>query len=260
MTKLRAFLIHLSLSATIVAIVCALIFFAWYPYPYFDIVGAGSVLQILIGVDLIVGPVLTLILYKANKPGLIFDLSFIAIVQLTALIYGTTVIYQERPYFVVFAVDRFEVLAYSDINPDAITNDSFHDKPLVGPIMVIALFPESEQGRQKLLDDFLDGKPDIERRPEFWDIYADHFDDIVERATPLAAMADERPDARKKIDAFTESRADTDELIGVPIVGKEDVFFFVLNKSTQLPVGVINFDPWTPPARISGQPAAGSPE
>jgi len=247
MTKLRAFLIHLSLSATIVAFVCALIFFAWYPYPYFDIVGAGSVLQILIGVDLIVGPVLTLILYKPNKPGLIFDLSFIAIVQLTALLYGTTVIYQERPYFVVFAVDRFEVLAYTEIDPDAIPENSLRDKPFVGPIMAVALFPESEEERQKLLADTFAGKPDLERRPEYWDIYTKHFDIIIERATPLAKLADERPDARNKIDAFTQSQTDIGELIGVPIVGKEGVFFFVLNKRTQHPVGLIDIDPWQTP-------------
>ncbi len=253
MTKSRAFLIHLSLSATIVAVVCGLIFFVWYPTPYFSIVGAGSVLKVLIGVDLIVGPVLTLILYKPNKPGLLLDLSIIAIIQLTALLYGTTVIYQERPYFVVFAVDRFEVLAYTEIDPEAIPSDALRDKPLIGPIMAVAQFPESDEGRQQLLDDLFAGKPDIERRPEFWDTVANQFDDIAKHATPLAIMAAERPDARKKIDAFIASRTDAAELIGVPIVGKEGAFFFVLNKVTQQPVGVIDFDPWETPAQISDQ-------
>lgn len=244
MKKSRAFLVHLSLSATIVGIVCALIFFVWYPRPYFEIVGAWSVLQVLIGVDLVVGPLLTLILYKPKKPGLVLDLSIIATVQLSALIYGTTVIFQERPYYVVFAVDRFEVLARTEIDPDAIANDALREKPLVGPIFSFALFPESEKGRQQLLDDVINGKPDLERRPEFWDVYANHTDSVVARATPLTEMAAARPDVREKIDAFTQSRTDIKDLIGLPVIGKKGAFLFVLNRSTRMPVGFIDFDPW----------------
>lgn len=246
MSKTRAFLLHLSLSATVVGMVCALIFFVWYPQPYFEIAGAWSVLQILIGVDLIVGPLLTLILYKPNKPKLLFDMSFIAVIQLTALIYGTMTIYQERPYYVVFAIDRFEVLSRSEIDPDAIPDDSLRNKPFIGPIVAVALFPESEQERQQLLTDVLNGKPDLERRPEYWDVYAKHSADVLERATPLLTLIDERPDARDRIDAFIHSRNDADELIGIPVVGKKGAFYFVLNKSTRLPIGIIDFDPWEP--------------
>ncbi len=246
MNKSRAFLIHLSLSATIVGIVCALIFFAWYPQPYFDIVGAGSVLKVLIGVDLIVGPLLTLILYKPNKPGLIFDLSVIATVQLVALIYGTTVIYQERPYYLVFAVDRFEILARTEVDPAVVPDNLLREKPFIGPIIAVALFPESEAERQQLLEDTFAGMPDIERRPEYWDIYAPHSTQIMQRATPLATLAEERPDARKKIEAFIRSRGNAEELVGIPVIGKMNVSCFVLNKTTQLPIGVIDFDPWEP--------------
>ncbi len=247
MNKSRAFLIHLSVSATIVGIVCALIFFVWYPQPYFDIVGAGSVLQVLIGVDLVAGPLLTLILYKPNKPGLVFDLSIIVAIQLAALIYGTTVIYQERPYYVVFAIDRFEVLARAEIDLNAVPNNSLREKPFIGPVMAVALFPESEKERQQLLDDVFAGKPDLERRPEYWDVYGKHFASIVERATPLAQLANERPDARDQINAFILSQTDADDLIGVPVIGKQNAFCFVLNKTTRLPIGVIDFDPWEVP-------------
>ena len=117
MSKTRAFLLHLSISATIVGIVCALIFFVWYPQPFFQIAGASSVLKVLIGVDLIVGPLLTLLLYKPGKPKLLFDMSCIALIQIVALVYGTAIIFSERPYYLVFAVDRFEVLAHRDVDP-----------------------------------------------------------------------------------------------------------------------------------------------
>ncbi|RLA27474.1 MAG: hypothetical protein DRR11_18190 [Gammaproteobacteria bacterium] len=246
MSKSRAFLFHLSASATIVGIVCALIFFVWYPQPYFDIVGAGAVLKILIGVDLVVGPLLTLFLYKPNKPNLKFDLSVIVAIQLIALIYGTTVIYQERPYYVVFAIDRFEVVGKTEIDTSDIRIDALREKPLIGPMLVVALFPDSEQERQELLNDVLSGKPDLERRPEYWDVYAKHSDSVIARGITLPNMADKRPDARDKIEAFIQSQAHSDEMVGLPIIGKKGAFYFVLNSTTRRPLGVINFDPWEP--------------
>jgi len=253
MSKLQAFLIHLSISATVVGFVCALIFFVWYPQPYFEIVGAGSVLKVLIGVDLVAGPLLTLILYRHGKPGLVFDLSVIAVIQLAALLYGTTVIYRERPYYVVFAIDRFEVLARTEIDPEAIRVDALRKKPFIGPILTVALMPENEQERQQLLDDVFAGKPDLERRPEYWDVYEKHTAGIIERATPLAQMARERPDARDRINTFIQSRTDGDDLVGLPVIGKKNTLFFVLDKMTRLPVGVIDFDPWEVPGQAASR-------
>ena len=48
MAKLRAFLIHLGISLTIVGAVVAIIFFAWYPDFYFQVKGTGSVLRVTV--------------------------------------------------------------------------------------------------------------------------------------------------------------------------------------------------------------------
>ena len=172
-SKRRAFLIHLSASALVVGTLCAIIFFLWYPAPYFEAKGAWGVIQILVGVDLILGPALTLVLFRPRKPGLLFDLSVIVAIQLTALVYGTTVIFQERPYYTVFAVDRFEILAYRDVDRSMIEHDELRRKPLVGPILAVASLPEDPAEFQRLLQEVLfEGKPDIERRPEYWSPYA----------------------------------------------------------------------------------------
>ncbi|MEJ2115130.1 MAG: type IV pilin accessory protein, partial [Gammaproteobacteria bacterium] len=81
----------MSISAAIISFVFTLIFFIWYPRPYFQANGAWSVIRILILVDLVMGPLLTLVLFKKGKPGLVLDLCLVAIIQLTALIYGVNV-------------------------------------------------------------------------------------------------------------------------------------------------------------------------
>ena len=168
MSKLRAFLIHLSISATVVGAVFAVIFFIWYPDPYFRIAGTATVVRILIGVDVVLGPLLTLILFKSGKRGMAFDLSIIVFIQIAALIYGTNVIFQERPYFVVFVVDRFVIVPKQDINFAQIPNEKLKRKPWRAPIFVYANLPETDEGRSKIFEEVMDGKPDIDRRPKYW--------------------------------------------------------------------------------------------
>ncbi|MFZ4790954.1 MAG: hypothetical protein ACOYMW_08700 [Candidatus Competibacteraceae bacterium] len=69
MTRFRAFAIHLTASASIVLALLGLMRWVWYPAPYFEINGGWIVLRILAGVDVVLGPLLTLIVFKPGKPG-----------------------------------------------------------------------------------------------------------------------------------------------------------------------------------------------
>ena len=64
----KTILLHLVVSAAVVGTLVAIIFLAWYPGPFFRISGAETVLATLIGVDLVLGPLLTVYLYKPGKP------------------------------------------------------------------------------------------------------------------------------------------------------------------------------------------------
>lgn len=245
-SKRRAFLTHLALSATVVGTVCMLIFFFWYPQPYFAIKGAWNVLRVLIGVDLILGPLLTLVLFRPGKPGLALDMAMIALIQLSALLYGTSVIYQERPYYAVFAVDRFEVLAKKDVEPAAVAGTRFANKPLVGPILAFAARPSDPAEFQRLLEETLfENKPDIERRPEFWISYADGRDAVLARAAKLSDLAVQQPDIAADISkAGRALRTDPSALVYVPAIGAKQPLTLVLDPVSALPLKVLDIDPW----------------
>ena len=251
MSKLRAFLTHFAISAAIVGIALGVIFFVWYPAPYFQVAGAWNVVRILIGVDLILGPLLTLILFRSGKPGLVFDLSIIALMQISALTYGLSVIYEERPYFVVFAVDRFEVHARKDIDTTTITDERLRQKSWTQPIYAVASRPDSFEERQQLIEDILAGKPDIDWRPEFWSPYADKSGEVLEAATPLRKFSQNRPDAAAYVLRMIETHENGDRLVGLPIIGKQGAYVIVLEPEQKKPVGLIPVDPWTAPPQSS---------
>ena len=246
-SKMRAFLIHLSGSALVVGTLCAIIFYVWYPAPYFAVKGASEVLLVLIGVDLVLGPTLTLILFRPRKPGLVFDLSVIVAIQLAALVYGTTAIYQERPYYLVFAVDRLEILAYKDVDSTMIEHQELRRKPFIGPILAVASLPEDQDEFQRLLEETVfEGKPDIERRPEFWSPYANRSDDVTARARSLTELLERYPEARTEISSLTETLdVEIDDLAYIPLVGRETSFAFVIDAETATPIDIIDVDPWS---------------
>lgn len=247
-SKRRAFLTHLALSASVVGTVCVAIFAFWYPPPYFEVKGAWNVLRVLIGVDLVLGPLLTLILFRPNKPGLGLDVTMIAMIQLAALVYGTSVIFQERPYYTVFAVDRFEVLARGDVDPVAAAAVDFARKPLRGPALVAAQRPTDLQEFQRLLQETVfEGKPDLERRPEYWRPYAQHRDEILARAQPLAMLAARSADAAGQVArASRVLDRDADDLVFLPVIGTDGPMTFVLDPATLEPIDALPVDPWVP--------------
>src|SRR5215218_9788376 len=108
-TRWQAAPVHLVISAIIAVLVFATMLLLWYPRPYFTVAGGFTLMLLLIGVDVVIGPLLTLVVFDPRKKSLKFDLAVIVVLQLAALIYGVWIMFSARPVFVAFAGDRFEV-------------------------------------------------------------------------------------------------------------------------------------------------------
>jgi hypothetical protein len=245
----RAVLAHLAVTVVVVGVVCAAIFFVWYPAPYFDAMGASGVLRVLIGVSLVVGPVLTWVVFKPGKWGLKFDLWCIGLVQLAALAYGTITMYRERPYFIVFAVDRFHVLPRTDVEAAGLAAPDLAarigTKPAIGPLLVAASLPADDAGMQRLIADLVAGKPDIEHRPEFWGRYQGSAAAVMAHARPVAELFARRPEATRALAELAAARALPRERLGfLPLIARNRDMSLVVDLASGTPVGIVDADPW----------------
>ncbi len=144
MSRWQAAGIHFSASMLIFLVLLTVIMQVWYPGILFSIDGGWSGLSLVLGVDLVVGPFLTLIVFKAGKPGLKFDLSCIAVFQAACMIAGMSIVYNERPLALVFAYDTLYSVAaqeFENFEKDPAFLDSF---PGPYPKLVYVELPESE--------------------------------------------------------------------------------------------------------------------
>ena len=113
--RFKFFLSHLFISCLIALLVIGLVFFIWYPSPLATAVGVTHIFLMLLVIDVILGPLLGLLVYKDGKKTLKFDLSVIILVQITALGYGVFSIEQGRPAWLVYNIDRFELVRKNEL-------------------------------------------------------------------------------------------------------------------------------------------------
>jgi len=144
MSRFKAFAIHLAISLVIFFILLYFILVQWYPQPLFSTDGGWRVIRIIVGVDLILGPLLTLIVFKAGKPGLKFDLSVIALVQFIALSWGVWTSYNERPAAVIYTLDFFTPVTGYQLAEYGMSADKLKQFGDDWPILIYIDIPEKE--------------------------------------------------------------------------------------------------------------------
>lgn len=103
LSKLRAGLIHFLISLSVFGLVLAWVWFIAYPDVYFSMAGAVQGLTLVFLVDVVLGPLLSFLVYNPKKPKkeIISDFTIIGLVQVGALLYGVNTLYQEHPKAVV---------------------------------------------------------------------------------------------------------------------------------------------------------------
>jgi len=120
--RLTAFGLHLLGSTTALILVLATLYFGWYRWPGWYLSSVLHVVGILVLVDLVLGPTLTLLVANPRKPrpSLARDIAMIVAVQLAALVYGTATLWSGRPLYYAFSANSLECVQASDIEKSEI--------------------------------------------------------------------------------------------------------------------------------------------
>jgi hypothetical protein len=206
---------------------------------------AMDIVLVMVGVDLVVGPVLTLIVFEVGKKGLKFDLTVIAIVQLIALSYGTWTFYQERPYYLVFVVDRFNLVAEKHIDKSLLAYDELLDKPFADVVPVFARMPEDPEEFQIFFQSVLEGEPDLESRPEYWEPYSAGTEIILERARPLSELTRDSEQDERRVQAVIDRHVALHPNLGILPVGTvNDDIGMIMDMDTAEPLDIVLVNPW----------------
>lgn len=185
--RLKAFFYHLIISV-IVAITSALIvFLVLYPAPFDKAVGVTKIFLLVLMVDVIAGPLMTLVLAKEGKKGLKFDLTVIAIIQVIALSYGLYNIAINRPVWLVFDQVRFDLVLANGIdhNEDWLVKPKYKHIGLAGPNTIAVRKPIDDKERSNWLFYNMSTGYAPSMRPRFYEPLDKAWDRIAQKQLPL---------------------------------------------------------------------------
>ena len=208
---------HLLASALVAGGCAALVFWLWYPQPY-DVLAGGVKLFVLVtSVDVILGPLLTLVAFNLTKTRshLARDMATIAIMQLAALGYGLHTVYVARP--VVLAAENylFRVVAANEVDlaelpkaPEGLRNLSFTGPRLLG-VRPAVDGNERLASVQRSLEGYDGGA-----RPAFWEPYDASRERIKSQLGDLNDLLARSAGARSNIERELERLGRTIDEVG----------------------------------------------
>ena len=247
LNRWKASALHLAISAAIGVSVVALMLTLWYPQHYFAAMGGDTLIMLLIGVDVVIGPLITLIIFDPNKKHLRFDLAVIALLQLTALVYGCSVMFKARPAFNVFVVDRFEVIAASDVDQESLekAKPPFRTLPLTGPKIASAREPDDPKRMSDIVISAAAGGSDLANFPDLYVPYEDVKTLAGKAGKPLAELAKHQPQDAPLIKSFISGSGRAEDAIGyLPMKARNHDMAVVVDKKTGDIVGIVPVNPW----------------
>ena len=170
---------HLLGSAAVLALVLGSLYFGWYRWPGWYLAGALRVAVTLVAVDAALGPFLTLLVANPAKPRreLARDIGVIVAVQLLALAYGTSTLWQGRPLYYTFSEDRLQLVQASDLSAREIEraraeNPRFAPYWYSRPRWVWAPLPADPAERQRIVQSAVLAGDDVIQMPRYfrpWD-------------------------------------------------------------------------------------------
>jgi hypothetical protein len=254
MSRWKASAIHLSISLAVAAIVVTLLYTLWFPPPYFIAAGAGTLVPLLMGVDIAIGPLLTLLVMSPSKPKRLrrLDLSIIVVMQVVAFGYGFHVICLARPVFIVGEIGRLVVVAANQLSDTDLAKGSrpeYRSRSWSGPRLVGALPPKDDRNFDVAAQAMGGGK-DIDRLPEFYVPYEQVVEGLMRHGRPLGQLKPADVRQRRQLAQLENAAAlNRQTLYFLPLERHDVDYTAILSPDQKQPIAVLAIDPWVTPVK-----------
>lgn len=245
--RLRAAGIHLSLSAVVAALAALLVFALWYPYPYGELSGGRALFLLVVSVDVVLGPLITLAIFNRRKPRteLRRDLAVVGLLQVAGLAYGLWTVNLARPVHMVFELDRFRVVHQVDIPLEILdrTPPGITAIPLGRPTLLSLRPFRSEQEKLDFTLAALGGVH-LSARPDLWEPYEAGRERILAAARPVQDLARRFPARAAEIEAaLRKANAEPAQAAYLPLIArKAEAWTVLLDARSARVIGYLPLD------------------
>jgi hypothetical protein len=225
--RLKLFSLHLLSSAAILTLVLGSLYFGWYRWPGWYLTDVTRVVFVMVCVDVVLGPTLTLIVanQKKSRRVLTRDIGIIVVVQLCALTYGSAQLWSGRPLYYAFSENVLQLVQAYDIDASEAKLGREQNPKLAPhwyslPRWVWAPLPQNPDERQKVFSAAISGGDDVISMPRYFKPWEEGLTALraqLKKADDVAYFApSEKKKLKEKMEAagLLPSQLDTMPLTG----------------------------------------------
>jgi hypothetical protein len=241
--KAKAAALHLLICVVVALVVYAGITRSIYPSPLLQAMGGMEIFLLILTIDIIVGPILTFIVFRREKPSLKFDLTVIAMLQMVALAYGVYTLWAGRPAYIAALGDRFEVIPAAEVEKPETAGVAFQ-RPTLAPIWVGYARPTDPKAREKMLMSALSGK-DYGHFPQYHAPIDTMAAETKKYAKPLSELKRLNASRVDEIDAWLQRRGvEPSQASYLGLKARHQPMAVVVRTQTGEIIGIAPFTPW----------------
>jgi len=239
--RFQAFALHLVTSVLIALVSLYLVFIVWHPAPLAKAVGVTHIFIMMLGIDVILGPLLTFLVAKQGKKSLKFDLGVIVLLQLAAFTYGIYNIAISRPVYIAFDTIRFEVVQANNIPVESLEQASVPYNTLGwGQPKFVAVRPieNIEQKNDRLFVELETGvAPSMQ--PNLYEPIDNQWSILSEQAKPLSQL--KQNNKTSEVEDIVANYAEADSWL--PLKGYDANAVVLLNKNKKRIIKIVDLRP-----------------
>lgn len=240
MTRYKAFAIHLLSSIFVLSLIFLLIQQVWYPGKLFTLAAGVDLLQLIVGVDLVIGPFILLLIFDAKKKYIKMDVLIILLCQLGFMGYGCWVMFTARPAYFAFVENHFFLVRANEVDEDSlklVKDPQFKQLPLSGPVAAGTKEPDDVNIRNDIALSALGGMG-IQDLPQYFVPYSQ-----VRQQVLLAGKTSQElkvdQDTKKRVIAYEEKNQHTKPVLFLPMVNKHTPLVVVIDAKTAQIIEII---------------------
>jgi len=245
--RLKASGLHLISTLCVAALAAAMVFFIWYPWPYSEVSGGVGLFVILVGVDVVLGPAITLVVFDNRKRAIELwrDMAVVVALQLVGLSFGLHTVYQARPVALALEDERFRAVIAASVLEEELPRapESLRRLSLTGPTLINTRVPTQSDEKIEAIMAATAGA-DLGMRPSFWQEWGGAGRvQALKVGKPLADLLSNRPAQAEVLRAAAaKTGKPIEQLLYIPLIARRYDWSVLIDKTTGDPVGFAPVD------------------
>jgi hypothetical protein len=226
--RLKLFSLHLLSSATVLTLILGCLYFGWYRWPGWYLTDVTRVVLVMISVDVVLGPTLTLIVANKSKERRVLarDIGIIVAVQLCALTYGSMQLWNGRPLYYAYSEGVLQLVQAYDIDDTEAASGRQQNPSLAPrwyslPRWIWAPLPQDAEASQHIVMAAITGGDDVISMPRYFKRWEDGLSSLRSQLKKTDDVSYFAKSEKKKLkDEMRAAGLPDDHVDTMPLTGR----------------------------------------